>query len=1281
MNKNSKGSKRNRGSLTYPVAFSREDFLVGRSFEYDLITLKRGGLTDRVGWPALPFAVKYFVLPDNVRNVSVSLLGPKWASLPGRYTLVPVQPPRPAAPDNHERPARFPLPPMQGVEYRRTSPFYPLDPQVSRIREISLSGAELSTLDSYAGRGMAAVRIYPLRYNPSKGTVRYLASATLKIDFERLRRGDIERVRSPLALGVEMKKLISLIENPQDVCFRVPKEIAGFDEISPVCPADLLRAPKPKSRQVFPFVEDKRVFIPPDILMPASPADWPYVIITDDYEWAENGTKGSHAGNLIAEFEELARWKTMKGLRTRVVPVTEIMANRFGTHWATGVTRDVPEAIRNFLKFTFQHWNTQWCLLGGDINIVPVRHVLGNMGWYHIEKKDEPTPEPNKMYHDAATNSLRYRSEFDFTTDDVFFAVETAEVIRYLANADAAHPGWYWTQADYTTKSAIPTRHIVIRASGTLLGRTFTVPQYINMIPTDLYYASLDSPLYSQPGRHDWDNDGNGFYGWWDGGNPDGIDFTADISVGRVPARDTQSARDYVDKVLTYERFTDTRTGEPLSFDHTRRLCCVAGTWGSGWYDGSFDKLRWAELDGACQDKENVIALLRDIAEVDLIRRFYEDIYFVRQIESNLSVNDSAHVPDLRAAVNQGPHFLSVSGHGWWGGTAGFSSTDPNWVHVEGMTNWPRFAIYFVDSCLTNEFDLDLWTAYNRVGGAQAGDPNQVCFGKKVVRWGNGGAIGYVGYARLGVVGWSQEIPFWEALSQPGQARLGKMLDRSREIGKDRVGKWQVYIMNLMGDPELPVFWETPQLLTVSHCSVVYGRDHLVVRVFHEEQPMSNVRVSVCQMSDTDPTDKVCFRQVWAAYGYYAFDTSSARNGKLHVVVTGDNFVPYVGEAQKVSEPVSAWKYRISWGFVYDIVGKSSSAIYAAADKYLMAMSAGSNYPEWYRALNGTVQDLVSSADGTVLAGVRKQVNDNLILMDRTGTQLRSWSLPQEVYAIEWDVNARAAYAALRDKGMHSYNTATGALRWKREDLGTCHFVQNDGGGRVYATTTAEGIKLTCLAKSGGATLWSYDVGPSWEWGPVALLVAEDGTAYVATRNRELHVVDPDGNQVWKKTGLSASAISLALWGDHVYVGRGDGTIAAYTQSNGAVTWQRDIGDRIECFLVGPDGAIYVGSWHGVHSLEPSTGTTRWFRETMGAVLSLALVGNVLYAGSRDGWVYAIDIRPFVGNSRTKELHFHDCQWVARMSGENKVHFHSIAEALSEGYNGCYYCLHDYDTG
>lgn len=53
----------------------------------------------------------------------------------------------------------------------------------------------------------------------------------------------------------------------------------------------------------------------------------------------------------------------------------------------------------------------------------------------------------------------------------------------------------------------------------------------------------------------------------------------------------------------------------------------------------------------------------------------------------------------------------------------------------------------------------------------------------------------------------------------------------------------------------------------------------------------------------------------------------------------------------------------------------------------------------------------------------------------------------------------------------------------------------------------------------------------------------------------------------------------------------------------------------------------------------------------------------------------------FVGNRRTLELHVKTCYWVSLMSARNKVVFGSVDEAISLGYNGCWYCLRAFDTG
>ncbi len=53
----------------------------------------------------------------------------------------------------------------------------------------------------------------------------------------------------------------------------------------------------------------------------------------------------------------------------------------------------------------------------------------------------------------------------------------------------------------------------------------------------------------------------------------------------------------------------------------------------------------------------------------------------------------------------------------------------------------------------------------------------------------------------------------------------------------------------------------------------------------------------------------------------------------------------------------------------------------------------------------------------------------------------------------------------------------------------------------------------------------------------------------------------------------------------------------------------------------------------------------------------------------------------YIGNRNSKELHKPDCIWTQKMSDSNKIAFSDVDTAIKEGYNGCYYCLKDFDTG
>jgi hypothetical protein len=53
---------------------------------------------------------------------------------------------------------------------------------------------------------------------------------------------------------------------------------------------------------------------------------------------------------------------------------------------------------------------------------------------------------------------------------------------------------------------------------------------------------------------------------------------------------------------------------------------------------------------------------------------------------------------------------------------------------------------------------------------------------------------------------------------------------------------------------------------------------------------------------------------------------------------------------------------------------------------------------------------------------------------------------------------------------------------------------------------------------------------------------------------------------------------------------------------------------------------------------------------------------------------------PFLANSNTEEVHVAECEWALKVRPGNKVAYKDLERALKQGYNGCRYCLPEYNT-
>jgi outer membrane protein assembly factor BamB len=825
---------------------------------------------------------------------------------------------------------------------------------------------------------------------------------------------------------------------------------------------------------------------------------------------------------------------------------------------------------------------------------------------------------------------MRYRPSEDVTTDMVLLKTDDGTAIRYQVGASAGAPGWYFVADDWSTPSSTPTRNLIVAAPAAWFSVAFTRPRYVSMIPTDLYYGSIVNPsLYGQPGHHDWDLDGNGYYGFDAGGNPDGFDLNADLSVGRVPVRTAAQANAWIDKLISYETFHDVGTGVELPGDFPQRLVAVGAVWGSNWSDDSTQRLRWGDMDGASADKDKTIAtLLNAGVHVDRVRRFLADGYFAQNRCDLVEMTD-ARIPQLRDAMNWGPAYVTVSGHGWWDGCSWLSSEYPTSVNVDGMTNGMRGGVWFVDSCWTNEIDHHLFPP-------DASRDTEPCLGKHLISRSGGGAVAYLGCTRECEVGSSQEQVFWDGMLYPWLRRIGPMADRTRVIGRGAVGAYEVWLLTLLGDPEMKLRTRTPDTFNVSFPAVVYGQDQLTVEVFRQDAPVLDWELQVAVTADgADPQNPTVFTLAARDGNRFTFDTRGAADGQLNICVTAPDAVPLVCYATKVSTPISDAARHVSGvltgGVVSAVTMAGAHLVAGTSDGLVAALDPTTLATRWSYSMTGEVLGLISAADGSVLAGARAAAGANLVLLDVTGSPTRSWSTGHNVYALARDPARGMVYAGMDGVGLVAYRTSDGAQVFTGAGS-TCIGLAVAPDGRVLATGgDSTGHRVYCY-HSDGSLAWSYRVGDGSDGGwAMSLAVNADGTCWVGSRDNNLYRIDATGSgAAVSSVSLHAPAITLLGDGSTVAVGCGDGQVLRL-DNNGSPLWSNDVGERVESLVI-YGGYTYAGSWTKVTALT-GTGEPAWSRVTNATVLGEAATGNLLvgghlFAGTRDGWVYRIMLSP-----------------------------------------------------
>jgi parallel beta-helix repeat protein len=269
-------------------------------------------------------------------------------------------------------------------------------------------------------------------------------------------------------------------------------------------------------------------------------------------------------------------------------------------------------------------------------------------------------------------------------------------------------------------------------------------------IPCDLYYGCLDG---------NWDYNGDGIYGEaGDGENGGEVDLIAEVYVGRAPVSNPSEADNFVRKTLRYEIERSPNLSRAL------------------WVGQNLDSRTWGS-----DSKEELVPLLPESFE---LTRLYQK-------------QGTFSVPAVIDALNASPHIVNHLGHSTEHETLGLSKDD-----VDALQNVYPF-MFYTQGCDSGAFDFDDSIAEHFVKG----------------EW---GAFAVVANSRYGwyspetTLGTSQKFDraFLVAVFDKGITNLGKALQESKEANIGDVlftgsTRWCYFDLNLLGDPETPLFTAT----------------------------------------------------------------------------------------------------------------------------------------------------------------------------------------------------------------------------------------------------------------------------------------------------------------------------------------------------------------------------------------------------------------------------------------------------------------------------------------
>lgn len=386
-----------------------------------------------------------------------------------------------------------------------------------------------------------------------------------------------------------------------------------------------------------------------------------------------------------------------------------------------------------------------------------------------------------------------------------------------------------------------------------------------SITPADVYYSCLETK--------NWDKNGNGFYGEL----TDSVSMIPVLNVSRAPVSTIEDAQVFVNRIINYESSPDT-----TNWNNDILMCgtSLGFNRGNNWYpyyiNGQSDTQLWSQMI-----YEQYISQLWEGHQLTQFYDTYTD--FIGNASYDFTTDN------LQIELAKGYTFVDVMTHGSKVGWQMEDGNDYYYYKADELVN-SGYTIITTTACNTNAFDY------------HTNQSTRHCLSQQFINNPQSGILAYYGTSRENWHSFSlSEFPplsfghlfdalFYSNIFTDRYHRIGKAATAVKEAKMSEAlysGSGNYYNpnrkvwmeLNLMGDPEMPVYLSRPELF--QNVSILFVNDSIYVDAGTDG-------FDICFINKSDSTDYYIARDIADSVAVF-----SRINGMFDVCITKPGYIPY----------------------------------------------------------------------------------------------------------------------------------------------------------------------------------------------------------------------------------------------------------------------------------------------------------------------------------------------------------------------------------------------------